>query len=139
MTIKLKKGIKELVLEAEEVITTVSTEKAIQLHANEDESTVFVDIRDIRELERDGMVPGAIHVPRGMTEFWFDPESPYHKKSLADESKTYILYCAAAWRSALTCKTLNDMGFTNTVHFAEGFNGWKKSGGPVVEKPPRKN
>ena len=72
------------------------------------------------------MIPGAIHVPRGMTEFWFDPESPYHKKSLADENKTYILYCAAAWRSALTCKTLNDMGFTNTVHFSEGFNGYFK-------------
>ena len=74
MTIKLKKGIKELVSEAERVITTVSTEEAIQLHANDDESTVFIDIRDIRELERDGMIPGAIHVPRGMTEFWFDPE-----------------------------------------------------------------
>ena len=138
MAIKLKKGIKDLVAEAEAIITTISTDEAIKRHVNEDDNTVFVDIRDVRELERDGMVPGAVHVPRGMVEFWFDPESPYHKEHLTDEDKTYVLYCAAAWRSALSCKTLDDMGFPNAVHFAEGFNGWKQAGGPVAQRPPRK-
>ena len=138
MAIKLKKGIKDLVAEAEEVITTISTEDAIKRHADGDTSTVFVDIRDVRELERDGMVPGAVHVPRGMVEFWFDPESPYHKEHLTEEDKTYVLYCAAAWRSALSCKTLHDMGFPNAVHFADGLKGWKDAGGPVGEKPSRK-
>ena len=138
MAIKLKKGIKDLVAEAEAIITTISTDEAIKRHVNEDDNTVFIDIRDVRELERDGMVPGAVHVPRGMVEFWFDPESPYHKEYLTDEDKTYVLYCAAAWRSALSCKTLDDMGFPNAVHFAEGFNGWKQAGGPVAQRQPRK-
>lgn len=138
MAIKLKKGVRELVAEAEAVVTTISTEDAIRRHAEDDENTVFVDIRDVRELERDGMVPGAVHAPRGMVEFWFDPESPYHKERLTEEDKTYVLYCAAAWRSALACKTLHDMGFPNAVHFAAGFAGWKEAGGPVGEKPSRK-
>ncbi|MDD9876926.1 MAG: rhodanese-like domain-containing protein [Magnetovibrio sp.] len=137
MAIKLKKGIKDLVAEAEAVITTMSTDEAIRRHKEDDEGTVFIDIRDVRELERDGMVPGAIHVPRGMVEFWFDPDSPYYKEILGDESKTYVLYCAAAWRSALSCKTLYDMGFPNAVHFADGFKAWKEAGGPVGERPKR--
>ncbi|MEK9722624.1 MAG: rhodanese-like domain-containing protein [Rhodospirillaceae bacterium] len=139
MAIKLKKGIKDLVAEAQAVITTISTEEAIRRHKDGDENTVFIDIRDVRELERDGMVPGAVHVPRGMVEFWFDPDSPYYKEILGDEDKTYVLYCAAAWRSALSCKTLHDMGFPNAVHFADGFKGWKEAGGPVGERPARKN
>ncbi len=131
MAIKLKKGIKELVEEAEAVVITMSTEEAIEKIA--DDEMVFVDIRDVRELERDGTIPGSIHAPRGMLEFWFDPESKYHKPVFGDETKTYVLFCAAAWRSALAAKTLQDMGFPNIVHFAEGFGGWKEAGGPIDE------
>ena len=137
MSNKTKKGIKELVAEAEEVVTTITTNEAIRRHKEDDEGTVFVDIRDVRELERDGMVPGAVHVPRGMLEFWFDPQSPYHKEFLSDETKTYVLYCAAASRSALACKTLQEMGSQNIVHFAQGYNGWKGAGGPVGKRPAR--
>ena len=137
MAIKINKGVKELVAEAERVITTIATDEAIRRYEEDDLDSIFVDIRDVRELERDGMVPGAVHVPRGMLEFWFDPESPYHKEVLADESKTYILYCAAASRSALACKSLQEMGFQNIVHFAQGYNGWKSAGGPVGKRPKR--
>jgi len=139
MAIKINKGIKDLVAEAEAVITTISTEEAVRRHQDGDANTVFIDIRDVRELEREGMVPDAMHVPRGMIEFWFDPDSPYYKEALGNEDTTYVLYCAAAWRSALSCKTLHDMGFPNAVHFAEGFKGWKDAGGPVAEKPSRKD
>ena len=89
MAIKLKKGIKELVAEAEAAIKTISLEDAIKRHGDDD--LVFVDIRDVRELERDGTIPGAVHAPRGMIEFWIDPESPYHKDFLGHEDKTYVL------------------------------------------------
>jgi len=132
MTVKLKKGIKDLVAEAEAQVKTISLDDAIKRHGSDD--LVFVDIRDIRELERDGTIPNSVHVPRGMIEFWFDPESPYHKEHLTDETKTYVLFCAAAWRSALGTKTLQDMGFTNVAQFADGFKAWKEAGGPVAEK-----
>ena len=135
MAIKLKKGIKELIEEAEAQVTTISTDDAIRRHGDDD--LVFVDIRDVRELERDGTIPDSVHAPRGMLEFWFDPESKYHKPVFGDENKTYVLFCAAAWRSALATKTLQDMGFPNIVHFAEGFGGWKRAGGPVAEKHKR--
>ena len=137
MIVKINKGIKELVAEAEAVVTTITTDEAIKRYKDDDEDTVFIDIRDVRELERDGMVPGAIHVPRGMLEFWFDPESPYHKEILSDGTKTYVLYCAAASRSALACKSLQEMGFKNIVHFAQGYNGWKSAGGPIGKRPNR--
>jgi rhodanese-related sulfurtransferase len=132
MAKKLKKGIKDLVAEAEAEVKTISLEDAIKRHGDDD--LVFVDVRDIRELERDGTIPGAIHAPRGMLEFWFDPESPYHKEHFGHDDKTYVLYCAAAWRSALATKTLQDMGFTNVAQFADGFKAWKEAGGPVVDK-----
>ena len=88
----------------------------------------------VRELERDGYIPGAFHAPRGMIEFWVDPDSPYFKDVFSHDDKTYVLYCAAAWRSALTAKTLNDMGMENVVQFADGFKAWKEAGGPVAEK-----
>jgi rhodanese-related sulfurtransferase len=107
MTKKFKKGIQDLVAEAEAAIETISLKDAIARHGSDD--LMFVDVRDIRELERDGMIPGAYHVP-------------------------YVLYCAAAWRSALTAKTLKDMGMENVVQFADGFKAWKEAGGPVGEK-----
>ncbi|MBO6949586.1 MAG: rhodanese-like domain-containing protein [Rhodospirillales bacterium] len=135
MTKKFKKGIKDLVAEAEAAIETISLEDAIAQHGSD--KLMFVDVRDVRELERDGMIPGAYHVPRGMAEFWFDPDSPYFKEDLGDDNKTYVLYCAAAWRSALTAKTLKDMGMENVKQFAEGFKAWKEAGGPVGERPKK--
>ena len=131
----ITKGVKALVDEAMDQIDTMTLQEAIAAHGNDD--VVFVDIRDVRELDREGMVPGAYHAPRGMLEFWFDPDSPYHKDILADENKTYVLYCQAAWRSVLATKTLQDMGMTNVKHFEEGFGGWKEAGGPVAERPKK--
>lgn len=131
----LKKGIKDLVAEAESEISTISTEDAIKAHAGGDH--VFVDLRDVRELDREGMIPGAVHAPRGMLEFWVDPDSPYHKDVFAQEHKTYVLYCQSAWRSALATKTLQDMGMSNVKHFAGGFRAWKESGGPVGKRPKK--
>ncbi|MBM08426.1 MAG: rhodanese [Magnetovibrio sp.] len=132
MNIKIKKDVDELIAEAEAAILTLSTQEAIKRHNDQDDQDiVFVDIRDIRELQRDGTIPGSIHAPRGMLEFWFDPKSKYHKKVFSDENKTYVLFCAAAGRAALATKTLQDMGFLNVAHFSAGFRGWKESGGSV--------
>ena len=91
---------------------------------------LLVDIRDIRELERDGRIPGAFHAPRGMLEFWIDPESLYHKPALAT-GKTLVLFCASAWRSALSVKTLQEMGVSNIAELEGGFANWRDSGGAV--------
>ena len=130
----LKKGYKQLLAEANERIETIPTADAIKLHGDAD--TVFVDIRDPRELERDGMVEGALHAPRGMLEFWADPESPYHKEVFAS-GKRLVLYCASAWRSALSADTLTQMGVPRVAHIEGGFTAWKKEGGPVGEKPKK--
>lgn len=129
------KGIKNLIDDAMGQIETMSTEEAIASIGNDD--IVFVDIRDVRELEREGMVPGAFHAPRGMLEFWVDPESPYHKDIFADPNKTFVLYCQSAWRSVLATKTLKDMGMDNVKQFENGFKGWKDAGGPVAERPKK--
>ncbi len=130
----LKKGYKQLLAEANERIETIPTADAIKLHGDPD--TVFVDIRDPRELERDGMVEGAFHAPRGMLEFWADPESPYHKEVFAS-GKRLVLYCASAWRSALSADTLTQMGVPRVAHIEGGFTAWKKAEGPVGEKPKK--
>ena len=134
MAIKLKKGVKDLVAEAEAIITTISTDEAIKRHVNDDDNTVFVDIRDIRELERDGMVPGAVHVPRGMVEFWFDPESPYYRDIYGEKDKTYVLFCNGNPRSALSAKALKDMGIANVAQLEGGMPAWRDAGGPTEEK-----
>lgn len=131
-----RKHVLDLVAAANEVIRTISTEDAIAAHGNDD--FVFVDIRDVRELEREGTIPGSQHAPRGMLEFWFDDESPYHRDVFGDENKTYVLFCQSAWRSALATKTLVEMGFENVRHFDKGFKGWKESGGPIAEYTRRK-
>lgn len=95
-----------------------------------DPNTQLVDIRDVRELA-DGTVVGAFHAPRGMLEFWVDPDSPYYKPIFGDEGKEYILFCGAGWRSALTAKTLQDMGMANVAHIAGGYTEWVKQGGPT--------
>jgi rhodanese-related sulfurtransferase len=131
----VKKGIKQLIAEAEARCKGISIEDSRKRIGDPD--TVFVDLRDVRELERDGMIPGAFHAPRGMLEFWVDPESPYYKPVFA-EGKTFILYCQADWRGTLAAATLADMGMQNVLHMEGGFGEWKKAGGPTAEKPRKK-
>lgn len=130
----ITKGIKELLAEANEAVRTVPTAEAIAMLGRD--GVTFVDLRDPRELERDGMVPGAFHATRGMLEFWVDPASPYHKPIFA-EDRQFVLYCASGWRSALSAKTLVDMGMTNVAHVEGGFTAWKQADGPVGEKPSK--
>jgi len=127
----LKKGCKNLVAEANALVTTIPIQEAIE--KIDDSNIVFVDIRDIRELERDGMIPGAFHAPRGMIEFWIDPDSPYYKE-IFGSGKTFYFYCASAWRSALATRVVQEMGLENVAHIEGGFGNWKKSGGPVSPK-----
>ncbi|MCY4608582.1 MAG: rhodanese-like domain-containing protein [bacterium] len=128
----LKTTARRMVEEATAAIESVPVEEALALV--HDETVQFVDIRDVRELDREGMIPGACHAPRGMLEFWVDPESPYHRDVFASDRK-FILYCAAAARSALATKTLQDMGFGPVAQLAGGFAAWKAAGGDVVERP----
>jgi rhodanese-related sulfurtransferase len=129
--VKLKIGYKELIAHAMNQIETLSLEKAQALIG--DGETVFVDIRDVRELEREGMIPNAMHAPRGMLEFWVDPDSPYYKP-IFGEGKRLVLYCASAWRSALATETLQRMGVPNVSHLEGGFSAWKKAQLPTVDK-----
>ena len=128
---KLKIGYKELIAHAMDQIETLSLEKAQALIG--DGETVFVDIRDVRELEREGMIPNAMHAPRGMLEFWVDPDSPYYKP-IFGEGKRLVLYCASAWRSALATETLQRMGVPNVSHLEGGFSAWKKAQLPTFDK-----
>ena len=115
-------------MEAKALITSLDPEAAAaEVEAGR---AVFIDIRDIRELERDGRLPGAFHAPRGMLEFWADPASPYHKEVFADE-RTLILVCAGAWRSALAARTLLEMGLENVAEMEGGFSEWKAQGRPI--------
>jgi rhodanese-related sulfurtransferase len=128
-------GVKRLVAEADSEIETVSLEDAKSLL--DDDGVVFVDIRDVRELEREGLIPGAFHAPRGMLEFWVDPDSPYHKDIFAS-GKKFVFYCAGAQRSALAAKALQDMGLTPVAHLERGFGGWKECGAPIAQRERRK-
>ena len=130
----LKTTARRMVEDATAAIETVPVAEALALV--HDETVQFVDIRDVRELDREGMIPGACHAPRGMLEFWVDPESPYHRDVFASDRK-FILYCAAAARSALATKTLQDMGFGPVAQLEGGFAAWKALGGEVVERPRR--
>jgi rhodanese-related sulfurtransferase len=131
---KMKKGIKELLAEANAEIETLPTADAIALHGNP--GVVFVDLRDPRELEREGAVPGAFKCTRGMLEFWLDPESPYHKPIFAEDKK-FVFFCAAGWRSALAAKTAQDMGLEKVAHIDGGFGAWKAANGPVDAPKPK--
>lgn len=133
---KLKIGYEELIQNAMAEIETLPIEKAQELLADPD--VVFVDIRDIRELEREGMIPHALHAPRGMLEFWVDPDSPYYKPVFG-EGKKLVLYCASAWRSALATQTLQKMGVPDVCHLDGGFSAWKKAQLPVAEKTNKAN
>ncbi|MCZ6764449.1 MAG: rhodanese-like domain-containing protein [Alphaproteobacteria bacterium] len=130
----MTRSVKELVDAASTDIETLSVEEAMALHGKD--THIFVDIRDVRELWREGAIPGAVHAPRGMLEFWFDPQCPYHRDVFAQAGKTYLLFCAGGLRSALAAKALQDMGFTAIAHIGGGFGGWKEAGGPVESKEP---
>ncbi len=133
---KLKIGYQELIARAMAEIETVPLAQAEKLLA--DPKTVFIDIRDVRELEREGMIPNAFHAPRGMLEFWVDPDSPYYKPIFTD-GKRYVLYCASAWRSALATHALQNMGLPGVCHLEGGFSAWKKAELPIQEKSSEKS
>ncbi len=127
---KLKKTVKNMVAEAKLKINEIDAKEAIKFF--NDENVIFIDIRDIRERQKLGFIPGSFHAPRGMLEFWIDPESPYFK-DIFNTNKKYIFHCAAGWRSALAVSTLNDMGF-EASHITDGFAGWVEEKGPVEFK-----
>jgi rhodanese-related sulfurtransferase len=131
---RIKKGYKQLLAEAEAQIETLTVEQAIAEHGHD--NVVFVDLRDPRELDREGKMPGAFACTRGMLEFWIDPESPYHKPIFA-EDKRFIFFCAGGWRSALAAKTASEMGLEDVAHVEGGFGAWKKAGGPAEPPKPR--
>ncbi len=131
----MKKGFRQMLAEAEAEIETLPAPDATKLHG--DPAVVFVDLRDPRELEREGRIPGAFHCTRGMLEFWIDPDSPYHKPIFAEE-KRFVFYCAGGWRSALAAKTAHDMGLENVAHVAGGLAAWREAGGPVEAVEKRK-
>jgi len=124
----MKVGIKELCRRAEEKIETISVTDALGLY--KDEMVTLIDIRDIREIQRDGKIPGAYHAPRGMLEFWVDPESPYHKPVFAT-GKRLVFYCGGGMRSALAAEVVQEMGLDNVCHVAGGFAAWMQESYPI--------
>jgi len=124
---KLKMPVSDMVEAARARIEEIETSDAIAMV--DDPNIVIVDLRDIRERQRSGFIPGSFHCPRGMAEFWVDPDSPYFKEIFA-ENKKFVFHCASGWRSALTVATLQDMGF-EAAHLKEGFSTWAERGGPV--------
>ena len=128
---QISKGYKQLLAEANAEVKTLMVEAAIDLAGKPD--VVFVDLRDPREIEREGKMPGAFACTRGMLEFWIDPESPY-AKPIFSEPKQFVFFCAGGWRSALAAKTAQDMGLTDVAHLGGGFAAWKQAGGAVTEK-----
>jgi len=125
---ELKTTVADMVAAARARIKEVETSDLIAML--DDPDVVIVDLRDIRERQRGGYIPGAFHAPRGMIEFWVDPTSPYYKDIFGQQDKTFVFHCASGWRSALTVATLNDMGF-DCAHLREGFSAWEPAGGPV--------
>jgi rhodanese-related sulfurtransferase len=130
----IKKGYQQLLAEANAVVETLTPTQAIAEYGRD--GVVFVDLRDPRELEREGKMPGAFPCTRGMLEFWIDPESPYAKPVFA-EDKRFIFFCAGGWRSALAAKTAQEMGLENVAHIEGGFGAWKQAGGPADPPKPR--
>ncbi len=128
------KSVKDLVAEANALVAHAPASETLGLHGTE--GVTFVDLRDVRELEREGMIPGAFHAPRGMLEFWIDPESPYAKPEFQAGGR-FVFYCASGWRSALAAKTAQEMGLERVSHISDGFKGWQAAGGPVGERPKK--
>lgn len=129
----LTKGVRQILDEAYATVVTLPVAEALTLH--QDPEVLFVDVRDVRELQREGMIPKAFHAPRGILEFWVDPESPYYQ-SVFIPGRRLVLYCASGWRSALACKTLMEMGVTEGCHIQDGLPAWKDAGGPITAYTP---
>ena len=132
MTITIKKGYKQLIAEAEALIETMTIEESIAAHAAD--TVLVLDIRDVRERKRTGFIPNSVHMPRGMLEFWADPESPYYRDEFATDKKL-LLHCASAWRSALAARALFEMGYENVAHVGGGFTAWLAADAPVEGAP----
>jgi rhodanese-related sulfurtransferase len=128
-------GYKALLAEAEQEIDQLSVEDAMALAGQQD--VAIIDIRDVRELWRDGRIPGSVHVPRGMLEFWIDPQSPYHKPLFAEDMR-FIFHCAGGLRSALATQIAQRMGLKPVFNMIGGFSAWKEAGGPVEAVEPKK-
>lgn len=124
----MKIGYKQMLDEAMSEVETVSIDNAVELH--DSDQVQFVDLRDIRELKFEGKIPDSFHMPRGMLEFWIDPDSPYYKK-VFDADKKFVFYCKSGWRSALATQTAQKMGMSNVCHINGGFDAWKESGAEV--------
>jgi rhodanese-related sulfurtransferase len=135
MTQPTRRSIKSMLEEANAEIETMKVTDVIAAAGQED--MVIVDLRDPRELEREGKVPGAFSCTRGMLEFWIDPASPY-AKDIFQQDKKFVFYCASGWRSALATKTAQDMGLARVAHIEGGFSAWRNAGGPVEKVEPRK-
>jgi rhodanese-related sulfurtransferase len=133
---KITKSAMSMVEAAKRDLEEIPAAEAVKLAGRDD--VVLVDVRDIRELSRDGKVPGAIHAPRGMLEFWIDPSSPYFKPVFGAD-KTFVFFCAGGLRSALAAKTAQDMGLKPVAHILGGFKAWKEAGGPVEAPQPKKS
>ena len=126
------KSSQTLVEEAQKSIETLSSSEVKTLYDNKE--ITLIDVRDIRELWKEGTIENSKHIPRGMLEFWLDPESTYYQSNKIKDIKKIVLFCALGWRSALAAKSLVDMGFTNVAHVNGGFDALKKSGLKVVTK-----
>lgn len=131
----MAKGYRQMLAEVEAVVTTLDVAAARALQG--DPGVAFIDLRDPREIEREGMIEGAAHCPRGMLEFWIDSESPYHRPLFA-EDRLFVFYCAGGWRSALAAQTAQEMGLARVAHFGGGLTAWKATGAPVVAPPARR-
>lgn len=128
----ITRSVLDLVAEADAAVARLPIAEGLEMLCRDD--VLFIDIRDVREIAKTGRIKGARHVPRGMLEFWIDPESPYHKSFFA-EDKTFVFYCAGAWRSALAAKTAQDMGLRAVTHLEGGIGAWIEENGPI--DPPR--
>jgi len=135
MTVRDGVGYKTLLDEANADIEAVSAETLQREIAQED--LVVIDLRDIRELQREGHLPGAVHTPRGMLEFWIDPDSPY-AKPIFQEDKRFVFYCQSGWRSALACSIAGRLGLQRASHLEGGFTAWKEAGGELIPYEKKK-
>ena len=134
MPLQIRKSVMDMVAEASAEIETLTVEQARTLLGQA--GVTFIDLRDPRELWREGGIPGAVNVTRGMLEFWIDPASPYHKPLFASGDK-FVFFCGGGWRSALAAKVAQDMGLTPVCHVQGGFGAWKKAGAPVEKVEPK--
>lgn len=126
------KGIMQLAEQALAEVEVITSEAALARKADGD--LIFVDVRDIREVEKSDTIEGSYHAPRGMIEFWFDPTSPYYREIYGDKDKTYVLFCNGNPRSALSAKALKDIGISNVAQLSGGMPAWREAGGPTTEK-----